>query len=281
MGKQSKTKSTQAAVTKDKDMECSRTTIENRLKEEAKYDDNKTEQLHSLVDGMMQDLNPYPYKHKDIIIDHDCLLPIECIDDVPIHLGMKLKVIHPRFCRMTIQEFHDPPSVPTYDANRVSFRLTTWIDSQHIFSHETENMKRYNEFPVVSKELKFESGKGLGIGLGSGLVEQLRCMTIICIIELLQVIPTLWFDKLTGKFQKGKQRKPVLDLFQFDNTKVKSYSECVVCYEMTETTTPCKHSLCYKCNENIKVVESTYQTFHRACPMCRENVLYEHSDEDE
>ena len=36
MGKQSKTKSTQAAVTKDKDMECSRTTIENRLKEHEK-----------------------------------------------------------------------------------------------------------------------------------------------------------------------------------------------------------------------------------------------------
>ena len=264
-------------------MECSRTTIENRLKEEAKYDDNKTEQLHSLVDGMMQDLNPYPYKHKDIIIDDDCLLPIECIDDVPIHLGMKFKVIHPRFCRMTSQEFYDA-SVPKYDANKVSFRLNTWIDSQLIFSHETDHMKRYVEFPVVSKELKFESGKGLGIGLGSGLVEQLRCMTIICIIELLQVIPTLWFDKLTGTFKKGKQRKPVLDLFQFDNTKVKSYSECVVCYEMTETTTPCKHPLCYKCNENIEVRQpysSSDVLPYRACPMCRENVLYENSDEDE
>ena len=52
MGKQSKTKSTQAAVTKDKDMECSRTTIENRLIEEAKCDDDKTEELHAFVDDM-------------------------------------------------------------------------------------------------------------------------------------------------------------------------------------------------------------------------------------
>ena len=102
------------------------------------------------------------------------------------------------------------------------------------------------------------------------------------IIELLQVIPTLWFDKFAGKFKKGKQRKPILDLFQFYNTKVKSYSECVVCYEITESRTPCKHPLCYKCSENIKVVEATdVEPPHRACPMCRENVLFEDSDEDE
>ena len=267
MGKQSKTKNTQAAVTKDKDMECSRTTIETRLIEEAKYDDDKTEQLHSLVEGMLQDLKQYPFsKSHNIIYDYDCLLPIECIDDVPIHLEMKLRVFHPDIL-VNMQ-------VPKYDANRVTFKSTTWIDSQHIFSHETENMKRYYEFPVVSKELEFKSEK---------IIEQLRCMKIIFIINLLQVIPTLWFDELTGIFRKGKQRKPVLDLFQFDNTKVKKYSECVVCYELTETTTPCKHPLCYKCNENIKVVEFFHndELPHRACPMCRENVLFEHSDEDE
>ena len=66
MGKQSKTKSTQAAVTKDKDMECSRTIIENKLIEEAKYDENKTEQLHAFVDGILEDLEKYPHRDNQI-----------------------------------------------------------------------------------------------------------------------------------------------------------------------------------------------------------------------
>ena len=256
MGKQSKTKSTQAAVAKDKDMECRRTIIENKLIEEAKYDENKTEQLHALVDGMLQDLKEY-----------QCRLPIESIDDVPIGLRIKFQVFHPYVGN------HYDGKHRNYD--RVHFRVTGWIESKYIILEENDDYKRYFEFPFKGKEFKFESEK---------YIEQLRCMTITFIIELLQVIPTLWFDKFAGNFKKGKQKKPIVDLFQFDNTKVKSYSECVVCYEMTKTTTPCKHPLCYKCNENIKVVD---RPFHndgvpdRACPMCRENLLYEHSDEDE
>jgi len=269
MGKQSKTKSTQAAVAKDKDIECRRTIIENKLIEEAKYDENKTEQLHALVDGMLQDLKEYQCSN-NIIADKQSWLPIESIDDVPIDLKIKFEVFHPYVPR--IDGVH-----PNYD--RVHFRVTGWIQSKDIISEENDDFKRYFEFPFKDDTvLKFESEK---------YIEQLRCMTITFIIELLQVIPTLWFDKFAGNFKKGKQRKPIVDLFQFDNTKVKSYSECVVCYEMTKTTTPCKHPLCYKCNENIKVVDRPFHNdqIYRACPMCRENVLFEHSvehsDEDE
>lgn len=266
MGKQSKTKSTQAAVAKDKDMESRRTIIENKLIEEAKYDENKTEQLHALVDGMLQDLKEYQCSD-NIIADYGCRLPIESIDDVPIDLKIKFEVFHPYVPRI------DDAPHPNYD--RVHFRVTGWIASKDIISEENDDYKRYFEFPFKDdKVLKFESEK---------YIEQLRCMTITFIIELLQVIPTLWFDKFAGNFKKGKQRKPIVDLFQFDNTKVKSYSECVVCYEMTKTTTPCKHPLCYKCNENIKVVEREFHNdkIYRACPMCRENLLLEHSDEHE
>ena len=102
MGKQSKTKSTQAAVTKDKDMECSRTTIENRLKEEAKYDDDKTEQLHALVDDMYclerswRIVKFIMTRHKvNNDIDNRCTyLPIKSIDGVPIQVEMMVKITY-------------------------------------------------------------------------------------------------------------------------------------------------------------------------------------------
>ena len=100
-------------------------------------------------------------------------------------------------------------------------------------------------------------------------------------MKMLQIIPTLWFERFSGVFKKSTYIKPFPTLFQFGNTKVLDCSECVVCYEITKSKTPCNHTLCYKCNENIKTTGDKYETPYRPCPICRQNVLFEDSDDED
>ena len=90
MGKQSKSKTMQASA-QDKDIECIRTPIEKRLIEEAKFDDDKTEQLHAFVDNILCPYKPdysatHHNRHKcnGEIFNRYIRLPITSIDDVPI-----------------------------------------------------------------------------------------------------------------------------------------------------------------------------------------------------
>jgi hypothetical protein len=99
------------------------------------------------------------------------------------------------------------------------------------------------------------------------------------ILELLNILPKLKFNKIEAKFTI-EDNDYFDDLFEFDNIQTIDKGECCVCYDNTTTKTPCcKNFLCFKCNENIKVKE-THHSVHRSCPMCRENILYINEDDD-
>ena len=87
------------------------------------------------------------------------------------------------------------------------FHFSAYIDSKHIFSHETDSMKRYYDF-FPAQGIEYDS---------QNYIEKLRLETLRIILIILHEVPTLWFDKFAGHFRKGKQRKPILDLFKFDN----------------------------------------------------------------
>ena len=265
MGKQSKTKSTQAAVTKDKDMECSRTTIENRLKEEAKCDDDKTEELHAFVDDMLchrfDDMLCHDrHKLDGEIFNRYTYLPIKSIDGVPIQVGICVKI-------------------RVDDSNNQSLRvgIKAKISSKELTDDETEELKEYYDFGFSVKCFK-NLIKGIPVNeitTINQIKQEAKSVATNYILNVMAILPTLWFDKFNGKFQSGKLRTSFQNLFKFDNTKTtEECNECVVCYEFTTTKTVCGHDLCYKCNENIEVVKRHYNDpGTRPCPICRENLL--------
>ena len=273
MGKQSKTKSTQAAVTKDKDMECSRTTIENRLKEEAKCDDDKTEELHAFVDDMFCLERSWPHskihhdRHKvnNDIFNRCTYLPIKSIDGVPIQVEMMVKI--------TYINPNNQSSVPDY----LRIKIEANISSEELIDYEAEEHKAYYNFGFSGKSFNNLIG---GIPVNeittiNQIKQEAKSVATNYILNVMTILPTLWFDKFNGRFQSGKLNKSFQNLFKFDNTKTtEECNECVVCYELTTTKTVCGHDLCYKCNENIEVVKQHVEDpGMRPCPMCRENLL--------
>lgn len=50
--------------------------------------------------------------------------------------------------------------------------------------------------------------------------------------------------------------------------------ECSVCYEKTNTKTPCKHSLCNRCWSKIQPVQDEDCDDVTPCPICRKNIHY-------
>ena len=97
------------------------------------------------------------------------------------------------------------------------------------------------------------------------------------IVELLNILQKLKFDKLQEKFTT-EDNDYFDDLFEFDNIQTIDKGECCVCYDMTITRTPCcSQFLCYKCNEAIPIKE-TDDDIYRSCPMCRKNIIYINKD---
>ena len=276
MGKQSKTKSTQAAVIKDKDIECSRTTIENRLIEDAKCDDDKTEDLHAFVDDMLC-LNKSAHdRHQGNgeIFDRCTYLPIRSIDDVPIQVETCVTI---RVIDYSNPNPNNQRDLTLRDQRNLRILIHANIISRDLFDHETEESKEYYNFGFSSKCFKNLVG---GIPVNeittiNQIKQEAKFVATNYILNIMAILPTLWFDKFNGNFKSGKLNKSFQNLFKFDNTKTtKECNECVVCYELTTTKTVCGHDLCYKCNESIEVVHRHHEDpGMRPCPMCRENLL--------
>ena len=62
----------------------------------------------------------------------------------------------------------------------------------------------------------------------------------------------------------------VFTAIECENVKVDKTLTCSVCYEKTDTLTPCKHPLCNRCWSKIPRGEDN----ETPCPLCRENIFY-------
>ena len=65
----------------------------------------------------------------------------------------------------------------------------------------------------------------------------------------------------------------VFSSIECDTVKVDKTGECCVCYEKTDTKTPCEHSLCNRCWSKIEKDEKD-EAAPTPCPLCRENIYY-------
>jgi len=77
------------------------------------------------------------------------------------------------------------------------------------------------------------------------------------ILEMMKIIKTVRFDKLTGTFLK-EDDKP------FTVACLSSAEDCPVCYEKTESMTDCGHYLCIPCWMEMNKL---------ACPLCRKEEI--------
>jgi hypothetical protein len=64
----------------------------------------------------------------------------------------------------------------------------------------------------------------------------------------------------------------VFTAIECDTVKVDKTGVCSVCYEKTDTKTPCKHPLCNRCWSKIDICGDDHNEC--ACPMCRQNIFY-------
>jgi hypothetical protein len=97
--------------------------------------------------------------------------------------------------------------------------------------------------------------------------------------ELLKELPQLRL-KLNGRLgikddECVSLRAAFEDVFtaiECDTVKVNKTGVCSVCYEKTDTKTPCKHPLCNRCWSKIGVCGDEHN--QTPCPLCRENIYY-------
>ena len=101
--------------------------------------------------------------------------------------------------------------------------------------------------------------------------------------NILEIIPTLNFDTLIGRFlppvslhrNSSKLQDATKNIFNNIGIKIQDNSQtCIVCYEKTNTITSCNHPLCFVCCS--KVVETTCDSEEDEdeeslvrCPVCR------------
>ena len=107
----------------------------------------------------------------------------------------------------------------------------------------------------------------------------------VSLTTLLEIIPTLTFDTLIGRFipnnledcsflhkKNSKLQNATERIFNNIGITVNNKSkECVVCYEQTNCVTVCNHYLCFLCCSQITVDENTDEL---PCPICRSSILY-------
>jgi hypothetical protein len=97
--------------------------------------------------------------------------------------------------------------------------------------------------------------------------------------ELLDELPKLRLS-LSGRLcvrdtEAESLRAAFEDVFtaiECDTVKIDKTPVCCVCYEKTDTETPCKHPLCNRCWSKIEIGGDDHDEC--ACPMCRENIHY-------
>lgn len=77
------------------------------------------------------------------------------------------------------------------------------------------------------------------------------------ILEMIRLLKTVRFDKLTGRFLKEDNKPFTVDCLS-------SAEDCPVCYEKTESMTDCGHYLCIPCWMEMN---------KSACPLCRKEEI--------
>jgi hypothetical protein len=88
--------------------------------------------------------------------------------------------------------------------------------------------------------------------------------------KLIDGLKDMKFDILNGEFvnpnklSESPYKLSILSMFHHPNIEM-DYVECCVCFEYTKTKTPCKHSLCIRCEQNLK---------NKKCPLCRTMIVY-------
>ena len=107
----------------------------------------------------------------------------------------------------------------------------------------------------------------------------------ISLLSLLEIIPTLDFDCLIGRFipndinkvsvlhkKTSKLQNATERIFQKIGITVNNTSkDCCVCYEKTNCATACNHYLCFLCCAQINIDEETGDV---PCPICRSAILF-------
>lgn len=99
---------------------------------------------------------------------------------------------------------------------------------------------------------------------------------IIAFIKIEHILKNYKFNNTIGSFQNKKSKcfsMIFTKMLSTENIKL-NIQECCVCFELTEITTMCNHTLCYKCWENIKG-----SRYDKKCPICRQ-LLNTDTDED-
>jgi len=110
-----------------------------------------------------------------------------------------------------------------------------------------------------------------------------------CIRKLIYSLSNLRFDKMDGRLTTAAQlshvendmrvQQELAEYFKsFDKIQT-SIKKCCVCFDITNSKTPCGHTLCISCyikiqgNGQRSVSDDDWDyTFHKNCPYCRTNI---------
>ena len=139
--------------------------------------------------------------------------------------------------------------------------LAFYIDADFKYdSNGSENPKIYNKSKYNEK------------GINKDDILAFSC-------ELLEELPQLRLG-LNGQLlirdtEYVSMRAAFEDVFtaiECDTVKVDKTGVCCVCYEKTDTKTPCNHPLCNRCWSKIKIGGEDHNEC--SCPLCRENIYY-------
>ena len=109
-----------------------------------------------------------------------------------------------------------------------------------------------------------------------------KIITINDIIEILLILKYLFYTLKYCYISNMLEFNSFLNLELFtsvyDNPNIEILGEkCCVCFITTTNKTHCKHSLCFKCWEEIKpqqVDQGEYEETILPCPLCRQNIYY-------
>ena len=96
---------------------------------------------------------------------------------------------------------------------------------------------------------------------------------------VIDILKELKFNTFYGNFSKEVISPNIYDCLKCSNVEIEEGKECCVCYERTLTETWCKHSICFRCIENIPCHHSSDGDcmMEKKCPMCRENIIFPRS----
>jgi hypothetical protein len=109
-----------------------------------------------------------------------------------------------------------------------------------------------------------------------------KIITVIDIIKILLILKYLFYNLKYCYISNMLELNSFLNLelftSVFDNPNIEILGDkCCVCFITTTNKTYCKHSLCFKCWEEIKpqqVDQGEYEETILPCPLCRQNIYY-------